>query len=55
MRKSLLDRIRAYLRRLVGIDDPERSSVEFKKLSGRGDSGGWSFNRDEIHERTKHS
>jgi hypothetical protein len=51
--KSLYERIRDYLRRLAGGDDPERSIAEFKRLSGRGDSRGWSFNRDEIHERTK--
>jgi len=39
--------------KLVASDDPERRIEEFKSLSGRGDSGGWSFNRDEIHERTK--
>lgn len=26
---------------------------ELVRLSGRGDSQGWKFNREEIHERTK--
>jgi hypothetical protein len=32
-------------------DDPERSIEEFMRLSGKGDSRGWRFNRDEIHSR----
>jgi hypothetical protein len=49
--KSLNQLIRDYLQRIAGGDDPERSIEEFKSLSGRGDSRGWRFNRDEIHER----
>jgi hypothetical protein len=50
--KSLNQLIRDYLAHLAGGDDPERSIVEFKRLSGRGDSRGWRFNRDELHERS---
>jgi hypothetical protein len=50
--KSLNQLIRDYLERLAGTDDPERTIEEFKRLSGRGHSGGWRFNRDEIHERS---
>ena len=50
--KSLNQLIRDYLQRLAGVDDPERSIEEFKRLSGRGHSRGWRFNRDEIHERS---
>ena len=50
--KSLNQLIRDYLERLAGSDDPERSIEEFKRLSGRGHSRGWRFNRDEIHERS---
>jgi len=50
--KSLNQLIRDYLERLAGGDDPERSIEEFKRLSGRGHSRGWCFNRDEIHERS---
>jgi hypothetical protein len=49
--KSLNQLIRDYLRTLAGGDDPERSIEEFESLSGRGNSGGWRFNRDEIHGR----
>lgn len=44
--------VRDYLQKLAGSDDPERSIKEFKRLSGRGHSRGWRFNRDEIHERS---
>jgi len=50
--KSLNQIIRDYLERLAGGDDPERSIEEFKRLSGRGHSRGWRFDRDEIHERS---
>jgi uncharacterized protein DUF6364 len=49
--KSLNQLVRDYLQTVAGGDDPERSIEEFKKLSGRGHSRGWRFNRDEIHER----
>jgi hypothetical protein len=50
--KSLNQLIRDYLQRLAGGDDAERSIEEFTRLSGSGHSGGWRFNRDEIHERS---
>jgi hypothetical protein len=49
--KSLNQLVRDYLQTLAGEDDPERSIAEFERLSGTGDSKGWRFNRDEIHER----
>jgi hypothetical protein len=49
--KSLNQLVRDYLQQVVGGDDPERSIEEFKRLSGRGNSRGWRFNRDEIHGR----
>ncbi len=49
--KSLNQLIRDYLQTLAD-DDPERSIEEFKCLSGRGNSRGWRFNRDEIHDRS---
>jgi antitoxin component HigA of HigAB toxin-antitoxin module len=36
----------------AGGIDPEQSIKEFRRMSGRGHSRGWRFNRDEIHERT---
>ena len=49
--KTLNQVIREYLQGLAGGADPERSIAEFKRLSGRGHSRGWRFDRDEIHER----
>jgi hypothetical protein len=49
--KSLNQLIREYLKTLVGEDDVERDIEEFRRLSGKGHSRGWRFNRDEIHER----
>ena len=49
--KSLNQLIRDYLQVLAGVDDPERSIQEFKRLSGKGNSRGWRFNRDEIRSR----
>ena len=50
--KSLNQVIRDYLMELAGGDDPERIVEEFRRLSGRGNSRGWRFNRDEIHGRS---
>jgi hypothetical protein len=50
--KSLNQLVRDYLQRLAGGDDSERSLEEFERLSGTGNSQGWRFNRDEIHERS---
>jgi hypothetical protein len=52
MGTSLNHVIRDYLRKLAGGDDAERSIEEFRRLSGTGNSRGWRFNRDEIHERS---
>lgn len=49
--KSLNQVIRDYLETITD-GDPERSIEEFKRLSGGGNSRGWRFNRDEIHERS---
>jgi hypothetical protein len=45
-------KLRDYLQKLAGSEDPERSVQEFERLSGTGHSRGWRFNRDEIHERS---
>ncbi|HEX4485853.1 MAG TPA: DUF6364 family protein [Terriglobales bacterium] len=50
--KSLNQMIRDYLQKVAGSDNPEKSIEEFQRLSGQGNSRGWRFNRDEIHERT---
>jgi hypothetical protein len=51
MGKSLNQEIRDHLQHLAGDEDLERDLAEFERLSGLGDSQGWKFNRDEIHER----
>jgi len=45
--------VREYLDQFVGKRDPAAVAAEFERLSGlaEGDSQGWKFNRDEIHER----
>lgn len=50
--KSLNQMIRDYLQTVAGGEDPDRSIEEFKRLSGQGNSRGWRFNRDEVHERS---
>ncbi len=45
--KSLNQLIRDYLQKLAGGDDPENSLKEFRQLSGKGDSRGWRFDRNE--------
>lgn len=49
--KSLNQFLREQLQRAAGDDDAEAWIKEFKRLSGKGNSHGWKFNRDEIHER----
>jgi hypothetical protein len=45
--------VREYLEQLAGNSDPNEDAVEFERLSkaAHGDSRGWKFNRDELHER----
>ena len=50
--KSLNQLVRDYLLKVAGGDDPERSIAEFFRLSGKGNSRSWRFNRDELHERS---
>jgi len=50
--KSLNQLIRDYLQKLAGGDDPEQSIDELRRLSGKGHSRGWRFDRNEIHERS---
>ena len=53
MGKSVNQLVREYLERLAGKTDREALVAEFRELSKNpmGDSKGWKFNRDEIHER----
>jgi Family of unknown function (DUF6364) len=45
--------VREYLEQLAGKSDPNDDAVEFERLSklAQGDSRGWKFNREELHER----
>jgi hypothetical protein len=51
--RSVNEEIRDRLRYLAGEKDRdnERWMEELRNLSGKGDSHGWRFNRDEIYER----
>ncbi len=45
--------VREYLQQLAGRTDPAADAAEFARLSNeaKGDSQGWKFNREELHER----
>jgi antitoxin component of RelBE/YafQ-DinJ toxin-antitoxin module len=53
MGKSVNQLVREYLEQLAGKPDRETLLQEFREMSKHpvGDSKGWKFNRDEIHER----
>ncbi len=50
---SLNQLVRDYLEQLAGKSDAVEDAAEFRRLSesARGDSHGWKFNREELHER----
>jgi hypothetical protein len=50
---SVNQMVREYLEQLAGKSDAEADAAEFEKLSrlANGDSRGWKFDRDELHER----
>ena len=52
MGKSLNELIREDLQRLTQQHRREQNFQEFATLGGQGNSQGWKFNRDELHERT---
>ncbi len=51
--KSVNQLVREYLEQLAGKSDPAWIASEFERLSlqAKGNSKGWKFNREEIHER----
>lgn len=53
MGTSVNQLVRDYLEQLVGKTDPNADAAEFERLShtAQGDSRGWKFNREELHER----
>jgi len=50
---SVNQMVREYIEQLAGKSDPNEDAREFERLSklARGDSHGWKFNREELHER----
>lgn len=48
---SLNQVVRDHIQKYVGEDDPASVIEEFLNLPGNGNSEGWRFNRDEVHER----
>lgn len=48
---SLNQLVREYIQKMARAENTERIIEEFERLSGQGNSGGWRFNRDELHER----
>jgi hypothetical protein len=53
MGTSINQLIRNYLEQLAGKTDPPEDAAEFERLSrlAQGDSRGWKFNREELHQR----
>ncbi len=53
MGKSVNQLVREYLEQLAGKSDLKALVAEFEELSRnpQGNSRGWKFNREEIHER----
>jgi len=53
MGTSVNQLVREYLEQFSGKTDRDDDAAEFEKLSreARGDSRGWKFNREELHER----
>lgn len=53
MGKSLNQLVRDYLEQLARPDQLAHEMAELHRLSveGQGDSRGWRFNREELHER----
>ena len=49
--KSLDRLVSDFLNAVAHGDEAEQSIEEFEGLSRKGDSQGWSFNREDIHER----
>jgi len=51
--KSVNQLVREYLEQLAGKSDLNALADEYRELSRnpKGNSRGWKFNRDEIHER----
>ena len=53
MGSSVNQIVREYLEQFAGKGDRDARAAEFERLSrlSQGNSRGWKFNRDEVHER----
>jgi hypothetical protein len=53
MGTSVNQLVRDYLEQFAGKSDPQADAAEFDRLSrlSQGNSRGWKFNREELHER----
>ncbi|MBZ5723960.1 MAG: DUF6364 family protein [Acidobacteriia bacterium] len=53
MGTSVNQLVRQYLEQFAGKSDADSDTREFEQLSraAQGDSGGWKFNREELHKR----
>jgi hypothetical protein len=53
MGTSVNQLVREYLEQFAGKTDPGANATEFERLSRstQGNSRGWKFNREELHER----
>lgn len=53
MGTSVNQLVRDYLEQFAGKTDPNAAAAEFEQLSRRakGNSRGWKFDREELHER----
>ena len=53
MGTSVNQLVREYLEQFAGKADPDADAAEFERLShaAAGNSGGWKFDREELHER----
>jgi replicative DNA helicase len=53
MGTSVNQLVRDYLQQFTGKSDLNAAAAEFEEMSrkARGNSRGWKFNRDELHER----
>ncbi len=52
MGKSVNQLVREYLEQLAGGGSVEEELAELRRLSGQGHRRDWTFNRDELHERS---
>jgi hypothetical protein len=53
MGTSVNQLVREFLEQFAGKTDPAADAAEFERLSraAKGNSRGWKFNREELHER----